>query len=334
MIPSIDMPPTATRRTAPAVAAPVYGMLGDPAFYSGGGINLPNGNYDWLDVQAVMFTPTKRDGSASKSAPFLSVQVTMRDDEQAEHVQQYSMGSSAHLSWMPDPESGTRIIPVPNGPASGLNNQTNWEMLRKSLMDAQLGEGFLTDDLSVLNGLRVYMANIPEPEERKGFGGAKTGEVEEARRDRKVLVVQEILAMPGETEAPAAPAPPARTAAPRAAAPRAAAPAAAAPPARTAARPPARAAAPPPLPVAAAGEEVADDAAVLDAATAVLSLPGNSKGMAKLKLRAACFKSLNETVGPEETQRLMDTYWTDDETIAGIFNQLGYKVVGAEVKPQ
>lgn len=320
------MPAPVRRQAAPAPApATSYGMFGELGFYSAGGINLPDGNYLWRDPQVVMFQPTKQDGTIVGNA-FLSVQITLEPlegakTEEEKHVQQWSMGSKAHLSWMPDPETGTKIIPVPNGPAAGMNDSTNWAMLHKSLYDAGMPAGIFTDDLAVLDGIQAYMANIPEPESRKSFGGAKTGEAaEEARRPKTILVVQEILEGGAPWEAPPAPAA-------RRAAPARAAVAAPATPVRAAA--PARRAAPAPVPVAAA-EEVDEEKAIIDAVSDQLGT-APAGGISKLKLRAACFKQLQSGLGDAATQAIMDAYWTDDAAASAILNQLGYKIVGPNV---
>src|SRR5271155_1825816 len=175
---------------APAQAPSAGFNFGDMSAYSSGG-GIPEGDYVWTDLTVEMFQPTKLSGATVGPAK-LAVKVTMVPLPNGEpREQHYSLGTNAHQSWQPNPETGKSIVAVPGGPGTPPNASTNWAILVKSLFDSGLPNGILNDDLSVLEGIHVHMANVPEPEERKGFR-AKTGEAAEIQTPATIAVVTEI----------------------------------------------------------------------------------------------------------------------------------------------
>src|SRR5579859_6037364 len=117
-------------------AAPVISFLRLEDYSQGGG--LPDGDYLWSNLQFVMFQPTKKDGTVVGPSR-LSVQITMEPPagtttEEEKRIQNYSMGTNAHLTYQPD-TTGKSLALVPGGPAAPLYENTNWYYLLKSLYD-------------------------------------------------------------------------------------------------------------------------------------------------------------------------------------------------------
>jgi hypothetical protein len=198
-------------------------------------------------------------------------------------------------------------------------------MLVKSLFDSGLPNGVLQDDLSVLEGIHVHMANVPEPEDRKGFR-AKTGEASEIQAPGTVAVVTEIKddgkPWEGTGGVPAETAPKPNGKVPHGTG-QTAAPAAATRPAISRGATATTPAAP-----ASDTETIA-----FNGVSSVLMTAGNSKGMGKLMLRTSTFKAVSANNGQEEAQKVVNTYFASDDTLNAILNPLGYKVAGPQVVP-
>lgn len=325
------MAPVARRAPARA-AAPASGgsvNFGDDSFYLGG-LGLPEGDYA-MEFHTQMFQPTKQNGSPV-GTPFLAVMATaypLAGGEPTEHP--LGCGQKTHESFVPSAD-GKGFEPVAGGSGIGMNENCNWSLFRKSLVDCGLPPGTLTNDLGVLDGIHVHTRNIPEPEERKNFRGKKptTGEAAlqqasaqaEPDRNRVCLVVTEILeqgkpwegtgGIPangnGATAAVAAKPAATRTAA--------------------AARPAARAAAP----VAAPAAEVTDDdlsAAAINGISEVLAK--EPLGCFKTKLRVGTFSAVSAVQGEDMANAVLETYFGSDDALNSLLGQLGYVVSGAKI---
>ena len=290
--------------------------FGDMSSYSSGG-GLPEGDYVWTDLTVEMFQPTKQTGEKVGPAK-LAVKITMAPLGGGEaREQHYSLGTNAHQSWQPNPETGKGIVAVPGGPGTPPNASTNWAFLIKSLIDSGLPNGILQDDLSVLEGIHVHMANVPEPEERKGFV-SKTGEAGEVQAAKTIAVVTEIKddgkpweGTGGVPTEQAANKPNGKTAA-HAATTRPA-------PSRTATAP---------TPAAPAASEDLETAAITGISAV---LEKNPNGVGKLILRTSTFKAVSTAQGQEMAQKVINNYFNSDDNLNGILNQLGYKVTGTQV---
>lgn len=317
------------KKAAPAVKTFNFGDMS--AYSSGGG--MPEGNYAIASVSVEMFAYTKQDGSKAGDER-LGALITFRplaggQDE----VQFYSFGGKAHLSWEPD-DTGKKIQAVLGGPGTAPNISTNWAAFIKSMHDSGMPQGTVEDDLSVIEGTHVHIQNQPEPEGRKQFKQAATGEAAMAGgqiedKPRTVAVVTEILeggapwegggGVPEEgqaVEAPAkAPAPAKGKVAPiKAAAPKAAAKAA-----------------PAPAPVEAEEEEIDIEAAAKAGISEVLSV--NEKGCAKLILKTSTFKYVNANYSQEVATKVNETYFSDDKTLGALLEEMGFKLDKGTVKP-
>lgn len=311
--------------------------FGELEFYSGG-FNLPEGNYCvFFDVR--MHAGTKQDGTPAGPERLgvmlhaypIAEDGTPQGDEAMEKF--LSMGGKANQTYAPDPNTADAngwckgLALVPGGPGAQPNNSTNWAMFLKSLYDCALPKGVFTNDLSVIDGIWIHTANVPEPEERKGFGQS-TGEVEQQQRKGPSLipVVTAILdggkpweGTGGLIEAKA----PAKKAAPAAKAP--------APKAGLKATPkaPAR-----PAPAPAAAAAVDEDATKTAAVNAIGEVLGDApNGIAKLVLRTKVFTKVKEAEGEEMAQAVASSIFADDATLNGVLAEVGYSVQGAQIKP-
>lgn len=279
--------------------------------YSQGG-GVPEDDYCLSDFSFKVHAHTKQDGTSAGPAR-LGVMITLvslsGDGEPREQF--YSLGSKADQSFAPDSETGKKLVAVPGGPGGSLNNSTNWAVFLKSLYDSGLPQGILSDDLSVLDGVHVHIANIPEPEGRKSFQ-AQTGEAAGERKNNTIAVVTEIKddGKPWEGTGGVPEAKPAAKANGK-------------PAGAVVAKPVTSK-----VPVKAALVEVSDEQdmmAVAQSAVASVIAKQNGKPLLKLILRTSTFKVLNES-HPDMTQEVMDTFFTSDENTNALLGELGYKL--------
>lgn len=315
-----------TRRAAAPIAEVAGINFGDLDMYSGS-ILIPPGPYA-LEFTIQMFQGQDKQGQ-SKYGARLGAMVTAHSltdpDRQGENAykQFYSMGTDAHKSFQPNSETGKGLVAVPGGAASTLPGSTNWGIFLKSLYDSGLPKGVFMGDISVLDGVHVVMAHIPEPEERKGFTSSTSEMAGEQRGNKMVAVVSEIYddGKPWEGKGGI--------------------------PSGTTAAAPAKTA-PKVTPIVknslpAAAEPVADDAdvftAAINAATEVFSSinpatkKSNAEGMTHLAFRTSTFTQVKKTHGDDMAQAVADTYFANLDAANSLLNQLGYGSNGTMVKP-
>ena len=294
--------------------------LGDLSGYSSGGV-LAEGDYCLKDFTVQMFQGTKADGSPA-GASRLGVMITLVPLAGGEeHTQFYSFGSKAHESWQPNPETGKGLIQVPGGPGTPPNASTNWAVLLKSMYDSGLPQGVLSDDFSVLDGMWVHMANVPEPQERKSFV-SKTGEAAVEDKARTIAVVTEIKddgkpwegtgGVP-EVAAPAKPGPkvvkpvsgPVSGAVQKATTTRTA-------------------------PASTGPSEDVESAALTGVGEVLADKP---KGCTKLILRTGTFKAVSTAHDQKMASAVIDAYFGSDEALNSLISQHGFAVKGPMVVP-
>ncbi len=299
----------------PTAAQDDRANIGESSLYTGAAI-LPEGNYA-LEFLIQMHSGFSQTPSSRPSR--LGVMVTAHALETNDEPRQvfYSMGSNADKAFAPSPD-GSGVIAVPGG-SGKLNDSTNWEVFRKSLYDSGLPQGIFTNDIFVLNGIHVHLANQPEPESRKQIR-SRTGEAagEEQRGSGTIAVVTQILddgkpwegtgGLPGAEPATKAPAK--------------------VTPMKPGVRKPV-AAAPAPAPAADADDV---EAAAIAGATAVLEK--NPNGVSKLLMRTGTFKAVTEQASGEMAQAVLETYFGNDDNLNVVLGQLGYVVAGQMIKPQ
>lgn len=290
--------------------------FGNLDMYTAGG-GLPEGDYIWSNLTVQVYAAPAKEGGKSYAAR-LGVMVTMLPMDGGEPREQfYGMGTKAHESFQPNPETGKGLIAVPGGPASTFNDSTKWAILLKSLADSGLPQGIFTNDVSVLEGMHVHMHNVPEPANWSTINSG-LGEAGEQRKAGTIAVVSEIKddgkpweGTGGVPEAKAAAKPNGKVA----------------PVTKAAAKPAAKAA---PAPEPEANEDV--EAAALAGISTVLEK--NPKGCQKLILRTGTFKAVNTSAGGEMAQSVIDTYFADDTSLNGLLGQAGFKLQGTAVLPE
>lgn len=311
------------KKAAAAPKPPASGgsvNFGAPEFYSSAGdLIIPEGNYA-LEFQTQNFQPTKRDGSNSGAA-FLAVVARchsldnpeLQGDNALEQV--WSMGPKAAKSFVPS-EDGLGLEPIAGADASATASEaSNWGQMMKSLYDCGLPAGVFTGSLAPLQGIHVHLHHMAEPESRKGFSQAVTGEAADQKKQypRKIAVVSEILAMPWEGAGGI----PDGTAVAK--------------PASNGKPPAARAAAP--APVAATAPAGAMDEADVEAAVSsgvATVLEKNVNGCVKLAMRTQAFTAIQKEFGDETAQAVKD-YLQNDEYLDAVLGKMGYKIAGPKI---
>jgi hypothetical protein len=310
-------PPVRGKVTPPAPAGLNFG--GDDFYGQSSGI--PEGDY------ALLFDVVMHKYESETGPEKLKIRVTAHDlasSGEEPKVGYYSLGSKAHLSFQPDPETGKGVVAVPGGPASQANDKTNWNVFRKSLYDCGLPEGVFTNDISVLDGIWVHLSHIPEPEERAAFG-AKTGEAQEQKRSRGTIAVVSEIKDDGKPWEGSGGIPEAEATKPSAKT-------VAKPGPKGVVKPPVKPAGKPaPPPPAEEGADEETLATGTDAVTGVLE--ANSSGVSKMKLRMETFKALKKSAGDEIANQIVNTFFGSDEGIEQLVGPLGFKVTGSNVVP-
>ena len=215
------MPRQVTRRTAAPAArpAPTRGRAA-PADQEVASIRygdmIPGGLID--DVNAIVVSArfvVWDYGQGKVEKTFLNLTLKPDDDE-AEHEQYFSAADPD--TWVPNEDGTSLVRPAESESTKPLNNNTVFAQLMASIENAGFPPEMLEgNDISVLDGLYGHWRREAQPP-RKGL------KREDPERELTVLVLDNLISMPGEaSKAPAAgarrsavrkPAPPAAAAAP------------------------------------------------------------------------------------------------------------------------
>jgi len=149
-------------------------------------------------------------GNASYSmAPFLSVTYGLEDGSDFE--QKYKCGDAKFL--VPS-QDGKEIVPVdPSADRTGLPEGCNGLIWLTDIINAGFPEHLVGRDVSVFEGARVHLNVKPQPK-REGLKNQDP----DKNKNKDILVVTKILAMPGQQTAGAGKAVKGKKAAPAAAA--------------------------------------------------------------------------------------------------------------------
>ena len=318
---------TPARRPAAAAVQKIKFL--DMGAYAGGNFDLPEGRYVvFFDFRFHAYT--KQDGSKGQEnlGTMLTCYPLLADNSVGDPIEHFlSLGRKAKDAVMPNAEDGGKsLVAIPGGTGT-LSRNTNSHLWFKSMLDAGMPEELASvEDLTQIDGVWVQTKNIMEPEERKGYGKAGTGEVEEQQRNQtpqKIPTVIEILeggapwdgggGLPEDKPKGKAPV-------------KAATKPAAATPARR----------PAPAPVVEdepAADEDGMNEAIRDAMGAVLSLSKNTKGMTRVMLRMDAFKEIKKTAGEEGQQALAAMFEDNPDAIEGLLGELGFTITGTKVVP-
>ena len=305
----------ATPKPALAAGAPVN--FGESNMYAGG-FNIAEGNYYVKSLNVVMHNGFKPSPGKGPWLGVMAEYIPLNDFKEENLVKAfYSMGGKADQSFAPNPETGKGLVVIPGAQGATLQENTNWDVFRKSWLHSGLPAGIFTNDLSVLEGAWVHLTNQDPPEERKNYQKSATAEVtqEEPRKDNKITVIAEILEggapWEGGGGVPKGKVTPIAKAAPLA--PKPAAPQ-----------------------VAQASEVDADGvrAAAADCVTDVLT--ANPNGMPRLKLGTDTFKVVSKKYNEQMAAEVAEAYFKGPNAATNLGNlvgELGYQIAGASVKP-
>lgn len=141
-----------------------------------------------LTIQEAKFVMWDYNGKIPQASPALCLSMLAEENEKIE--QYYSMGSSK--DWMPS-DNGKQLLSV--GQATGIRKTSNGGIFLTSLVDAGFPVEKLGDDITVLEGLQAHMIRVPAPK-RSGL------KQEEKKYEQTILVISEIIAMPGDKKKP------------------------------------------------------------------------------------------------------------------------------------
>lgn len=339
-------------------AMQVVNFLDYDDYSSGGGI--PNGRYVMF-FDPMDFAPEPRAGQ-KRTEPRLGVMVTAYNPEAKDdiHTQFLGFGKGFNKCYTINPDTGKGLVVIPGQTPLPFPASSNWGYFLKSMKDNGLGKGVATNDLSVFDGLWADVAQVPEPEDRKGFrnNSKSMSEAEdepEIKGSGKILQIVQFVegGVPWEgggglpegfpphvvgagqkkKDAPATPAKPAAPAGRTAPSPKAAAAPARPGPAKPngSAKPgPARPAAPA-TPAATGLDELEVREAAVNGIAAVLGQPANTNGLFQVKLRTGAFQAVSKAVSAEMGQAVLDTFFGSAEALNGVLGDLGYVTDGTNV---
>jgi hypothetical protein len=291
------------------------------SFYVAGG-GLPNDSYClFFDVRLHAYVDAQ---GVQKGEKKLGVMVTAyplsSPTEEHKKEQFYAMGTNAHKSWAPHPQTGKSVVPIPGGPGQGLSNMSNWSYLFKSMIDCGLPAEYVDGkDLTALDGIHIHTMQIDEPEERKNIQSVNTGEAAEGpRRSGKIAVCSEILAsgMPWNNTGGI----------PKSPIVNGSAAAVGAQQLQQSTNPTSVA----PAPASAPDIDLAGIAA--DGITAVLTVPTNANGCPKILLRTQTFAAVKKLHGDQVANDVINNFFTSDDALNSVLGTLGYTASGAQVK--
>lgn len=135
-------------------------------------------------IREARFTLWNYNGAAKDTT---ALRVSMEDADGKQHEQYYSAG---------DPE---RFVPSDDGrklyltgTATALNASSNVVQFLKSLIDAGFPAAGLTDDIGAIDGLKAHVNRVTQ--QKRSFQGAAP----DNGRERTILLVTKVIAMPGE----------------------------------------------------------------------------------------------------------------------------------------
>lgn len=146
------------------------------------------GLYDDLDVtiQKCRFQLWDYQGAIKKAVLGLAVTFSIDEEGGGEFEQVYSAGDTKHFVPSADGREAVRV-----GNLEGLNENTNAIQFLRSLVDSGFDESKIGSDVSVFEGTRCHVNRKPQPK-RPGIKQV------EGAKDKDVLIVTQIHAMPGE----------------------------------------------------------------------------------------------------------------------------------------
>jgi len=150
----------------------------------GGGL-LNDVDVTWETARVKMWD---YNGNIPTAVPALCL--TLVDEDGEKHEQYYSVGDAKN--WAPSSD-GKRLMPT--GSTTAVVGTSNAGILMASLVNAGFPEGEMGEDLSVFDGLKCHMIQVPAPKR----GGLAIRKRDDGRSfEPTILTVDKIISRPGE----------------------------------------------------------------------------------------------------------------------------------------
>ncbi len=140
-------------------------------------------------IKEAMFAMNTYNGKVSPGAPSILLEIDVEGDVFSQY---WSVGS--HEAWMPT-DDGTGLKAI--GKETALRTNSNAGILLKSLVDSGFPEDDLGDGIAALVGLQAHFIRVPAPK-RPGLKQSDKNK----DREPTLLVVSEVLSLPGEKKKP------------------------------------------------------------------------------------------------------------------------------------
>ena len=159
----------------------------------GGGLLGSDGpvNLTWKETRFVLYD---YNGTVPTKNPAL--RVLLVDEDGAESEQYWSAGDAKN--WVPSAD-GKRLQSVASS-SGEVSRTTNTGLLMKSLVDSGYDRDALaTGDVSTLDGMVAAMHQVPAP--KRGNQAAPMPRADGRVFEKTILVVEQIVTMPGEKKA-------------------------------------------------------------------------------------------------------------------------------------
>lgn len=152
----------------------------------GGGL-LNDLNLTWKDPKFVLWD---YNGTVPTKNPAL--RVILVDEDGVETEQYWSAGDAKN--WVPSSDA-KRLVAT--GTAETVVRSTNMGILIDSLVNSGYPEDQISDDVSVFAGMVAHMIQVPAPK-RAGLAATPTARSDGRVFEKTILVVDNVVTMPGE----------------------------------------------------------------------------------------------------------------------------------------
>lgn len=173
-------------RTATPAPTPV--SLRPSGFAAGGGL------VDDADLTIVKARFGTGYGGTGSGSDAITLQLVMKDSDDTEYQQYYSVGNGFVPAETGDEETdGTFLVPV--GEKTAPSGSSNFALFLNSLINAGLPEDLLdTGYINALEGLVAHYNRVPAPKR----GGLPAREGANAGREQTILLCTSVVTLPGE----------------------------------------------------------------------------------------------------------------------------------------
>lgn len=163
-----------------------------PSTFSAGGSLVDDAD---LTVSKARFIMTDYGGKSD--AEVCVLQLMLREDDDTEHEQMYSLGTGFVPSETgKEEENGKELTPV--GDKTSPNGSSNFALLINSMVNAGVPEDLFDGDISAIEGLKGHYNRVPAP--KRGNLPKRPGQAEK-KYEATVLLFTTVVTLPGEAKA-------------------------------------------------------------------------------------------------------------------------------------